>query len=57
MLSKILLKCKNSIKQASKPSLKTNVNLTEKLSKANLKYIEIISFRKVLAAVIVIPAH
>ena len=57
MLSKILLKCKNSFKQASKPSLKTNVNLTEKLSKANLKYIEIISFRKVLAAVIVIPAH
>ena len=57
MLSKILLKCKNSFKQVSKPSLKTNVNLTEKLSKANLKYIEIISFRKVLAAVIVIPAH
>ena len=29
MLSKILLKCKNSFKEASKPSLKTNVNLTE----------------------------
>ena len=38
IFSKILLKCKN-VKQANKPSLKTNVDLTAKLSKATLKYI------------------
>ena len=36
----ILLKCKNILQTANKHLLKLNVNLTVKVSKATLKYIE-----------------
>ena len=41
MFSNILSNVKTSYKQANKHSLKTNVNLTAKLSKANLKHIHL----------------
>ena len=42
MFSKKKLNAKAYYKQVNKHSLKMNVNLTAKLSKATLKYIEII---------------
>ena len=42
MFLKIHLKCKKYYNQANKHSLKMNLNLTAKLSKATLKYIDIL---------------
>ena len=42
MFSKMLLKCTNILQQANKLSLKMNGHLTVKLSKATLKYIELL---------------
>ena len=40
MQTSVKTSVKTSYKQANKPSLKMNVNATEKLSKATLKYTE-----------------